>query len=89
MSVLLLEILGSLIRAGAALLSGYLITHHILTAAHGDQFTSEVTTHLMLALPILGALAWSIWQKYGQRTKLGAAIDTIAAMTAAQKRTGV
>lgn len=80
MNVLVMEILGGIIRAGAAALSGYLISHHLLQAADGDTFTAELTTHITLALPLLGAVAWSVGQKYGQRTKLGTAVEAIAAL---------
>lgn len=89
MTVLLWEIVGSLIRAGAAMLSGYLISHHLLTADKADTFTSELTTHVLLALPIVGAVAWSIWQKYAKQSTLGKVIDQVADMKAAQQRTSV
>lgn len=89
MSPLLWAVLGAVIRTGAAALSGYLITHHVLTADKADTFTNEVTTHVLMALPIVSALAWSIVQKYLQHAKLSKATDQVADMKAAQQRIGV
>lgn len=88
MNPFVLEILGSVIRSGATLLTGYLVTHHFLMADDGDKFATELTTHVMLLLPALGALAWSIYQKYAKNSKLGAALDTVAAMQSVQQKVG-
>lgn len=85
MTDLVLEILGGWIRAALMALTAYLVEHHVVTASQGDRLTSELFTYVMLALPGLGALAWTTWQKYRSYLKLTAAREAVSAIQAVQK----
>lgn len=74
MSALLLDILGTWLRAAAIALSAYLVEHHIVTSGQGDQLSMELARHLALILPAVLALAWgtmkNVWQKRAVLTAL-------------------
>jgi type VI protein secretion system component VasK len=72
------QVLGALVRALIVWGAGYL-------AAHGVTVSDSQTTQFVAwATPLLGALVWSIWQKYRGRQKLVVALSTPAVMTEKQ-----
>jgi hypothetical protein len=68
MNPLLVEALGSIIRAGLMILAGYLVKHGIWTDSDAANYVSAA------ALAIIG-LGWSIWQKYKNRLTLVTALS--------------
>lgn len=82
-------ILGGVARAALAALTGYLVTHHILTAAQGDSFASEALTHLMLVAPFAGAILWSVLQKYRSRIEFLTALDSPQGTTEARVKAAI
>lgn len=75
MGPLLLDILGTWVRAALVALSTYLIQHHIVTADQGDRLMTELFTHIMLTAPALAAVAWSMWAKYKGRIRFLTALE--------------
>ncbi len=75
MNAFYLEIVGSILRWLLSSLSAYAVAQHILTADQTDKLTSDLAYHLMLAAPAVGALIWSIVQKYRSRLQLLTALE--------------
>ncbi len=85
-SDILWPVVGGLVRAAAAALSGYLIAHHVLTQTQGESFIVAVVNHTAIAAPLILAAAWSVLNKYLHQTKLGTAIDAMKTAVAAQQK---
>ena len=73
---LLLQIVGTWVRAALTLLSGILIAHHAITAPQGEQLGSMLFSQILNALPGLVAQVWSMVQK----TKMAQKVQTALAM---------
>lgn len=74
MNPLVVDIIGTWVRAALVAISAYLIQHHIVTAQQGEALSSQVFTQVINSLPAIAALGWSMWQKYGARLKLVTAL---------------
>jgi hypothetical protein len=68
-------ILGAIVRALLASLSGYLVSHHVLTAAQTERLTDDVVQHAMMAAPVVVAIAWSVLAKYRSRIRFLTALQ--------------
>lgn len=75
MNPILAQILVGLTQWALAAAGGYLVAHHIITATQADSLTKDLLGHLALALPLLGALALTLWNKYRARVKLLVALQ--------------
>lgn len=67
MSPLVVEALGSIVRAGLQILAGYLVTAGIWQAEAAEKYVGAAALALI-------SLGWSLWQKYSMRTKLVTAL---------------
>lgn len=67
MNPLLVEALGSIVRAALQVGAGWLVGHGIWSQSDAEKYVGA----LALALITLG---WSIWQKHGMRSKLVTAL---------------
>lgn len=76
MNPIVLEILGVVLRFAMTSLSGYLVTHHILTADQGDKFTDAIVAHALLWAPGGLALAWALVVRYRGRIKFLTALES-------------
>jgi hypothetical protein len=74
---LYLEILGAIVRWAMTAIGSYLVTHHVLTADLADSLTRDVVRHAIIAAPLVGALALSIWQKIRSSRKLAGTVDQL------------
>ena len=63
MNPLLVEALGSILRAGLNIGAGYLVEHGIWSKSNAETYVGA----LALALISFG---WSLWQKYHMRLKI-------------------
>lgn len=92
MTSLLLDILGTWIRAGAIALSAYLVQRHLVTSQQGDRLSMELVTHLLLIAPAALGLLWgtmkSIWQRRAVLVALMPGIHTFDDVQA-QLKTGI
>lgn len=70
------QLLGLVVRAALMSLGTYLVTHHVMTAEQADGFTHDMFTHIMLAAPAIGALAWSAWGKVRGAKVLATALES-------------
>lgn len=68
------EILGSFIRWALAIVGGWLVQQGIWTAEDATKWITGLTLTLV-------ALAWSAWQKYGNRLKIVKALSTPGVMS--------
>ena len=66
----------ALVQVGAAFLGGVLVAHHVITTTQESTFITSLVTHAALALPVLGALALTLWQKYKGRLKMLIALQS-------------
>lgn len=64
-----LEILGALVRWLMALAGGALVARHVLTTDQADRLTSDVVRHVVLAVPIVAPIVWSIATKVRNRIR--------------------
>jgi hypothetical protein len=64
-----LEILGAIVRWLIGLGAGALVARHVLTADQGDRLTSDIVRHILLAVPIMAPIVWSIATKVRDRIK--------------------
>lgn len=71
---LVVNIIGTWVRAGLLILSTWLIQHHIVTAQQGEQLATALYAQALNALPGLAAIGLSIWQKYRSRLKIVTAL---------------
>jgi len=78
MTPLLAEFLGALARWALTFLGAALVEHHVITADQNDRFTNAIVEHVMMAAPLVAALAWSLWAKYRSRIKLLTALESEA-----------
>jgi hypothetical protein len=74
MQELILQIVGTWVRAGLTLSSGILIAHHVMTAPQGEQLSTMLFAQIVNALPGLGAQGWSMLQKYWAEQKFHTAL---------------
>lgn len=63
MNPLLVEALGSVLRAALNIGAGWLVAHGIWASSDAEKYVGAAAIALI-------TLGWSIWQKYGMRTKL-------------------
>lgn len=68
MNAVLAAALGSIVRAGLAILAGYLVRAGIWT---GSEATSYVMTGSLAVL----AIGWSLWEKYRSRVQFLTALQ--------------
>jgi hypothetical protein len=73
-ATILLQIAMALVQVGAAFLGGVLVAHHVITTTQESTFVASLITHAALALPVLGALALTLWNKYAGRRKFMTAL---------------
>ena len=71
---LVLQIIGSWVRAGLTLVSGFLIQKHIVTAAQGESLSTMLIDQITNSIPAIAAIVWSMWHKYASRSKLMTAL---------------
>lgn len=76
MNPIWLEIVGVVARWAMTAFSGYLVTHHILTADQSDRFTQAVVEHVLLWAPGALALAWGLIARYRSRIKFLTALES-------------
>ena len=81
MNPLVVDIIGTWVRAALLAISAVLIQHHIVTAAQGEALSTQLFTQIINSLPAVAALGWSMWQKYGSRLKLVTALTMPAGTT--------
>lgn len=72
------QIIGTVVRAALVWLAAWLATRHVTIS------DSQVLQLAAWATPLLAALAWSVWQKYGARQKQLVAQTMRAGVTEAQ-----
>lgn len=70
MNAILSQILIALAQTAIAFLGGILVEHHIISGAQEQTLIAWTVNHVILAAPVLGALAIGLWQKYIGRKKL-------------------
>lgn len=61
------EAIGSILRWVLAILAGFFVQHGIWSATDAEKYVATAAMALI-------ALGWSLWQKYGMRTKLHVAL---------------
>lgn len=81
MNPLYLEILASIARAALSLLSGYLVSRHVITADLGERVTAHVVEHVAIWAPAIAAVVWGIVAKYRGRVKFLTALESPAGTT--------
>ena len=74
MNPLLVEALGSIVRAGLNIVAGYLVTAGIWTSGDAEKYVAAA------ALAVI-SIGWSVWQKYGMRGKLVTALALPSGVT--------
>jgi hypothetical protein len=70
-----------LVEALGAILRHFLSAGAVWFVAHGIWKSSEAENYVSGLALFLLAVGWSIWQKYGMRSKLVVALSTASAMT--------
>jgi hypothetical protein len=74
MNPLLVEALGSIVRAGLNVCAGWLVAHGIWSSSNAEKYVGAAALALI-------SLGWSLWQHYGMRSKLITALATPATMS--------
>jgi hypothetical protein len=69
MNPLFSEAVGAILRAGLQVLAGYLVTRGIWTADAAETYVAGAAIGLL-------SLGWSLYQKYGMRSKLVTALSS-------------
>ncbi len=82
MNPLAVEAIGSVMRAGLNIAAGILVTHGIWTQGDAEKYVGA----LVLALISLG---WSLWQKFGMRSKLVTAMAMKAGVSENQVQAAI
>lgn len=82
MNPLLIEALGSIVRAALNIGAGWLVAHGIWSSSDAEKYVGA----LAIALLTLG---WSIWQKHGMRAKLVTAMAMPAGVSENQVQAAV
>lgn len=59
---------GSIIRAGLAVLAGYVVQHGLWTSSDAETYVAAATLAII-------SLGWSLWEKYGSQLKLVTALS--------------
>ena len=69
-------VLGSLVRAGLTMLTGFLLERHLVSKEIADQFVSDGVARVLIAVPAVLALAWSVWVKIRGRARFLTALQS-------------
>ena len=69
MNPLVLDIVGAVARWLIQGLGTWMVARHLLTPEQSDTLVSHASEQLMLALPGVLALGWSVWSKYRARLR--------------------
>lgn len=80
------DIIGSVVRAFMVYVGARLVDHHVLTDTQAETLSSHVVAMTIASAPIALSLAWSIWQKYVQRSKLAYALAGVEQAVDANQR---
>lgn len=70
MNAILTQILMALAQTAIAFIGGILVEHHVITGAQENTLIAWTVNHAVLAAPVLGAFALTLWQKYIGRRKM-------------------
>lgn len=74
-SPLFWELCGAIIRWALAVLGAWMVEKHIITADQSEAYVKAFTHDLLLAMPMIAAIAWSVIAKYRTRIKFLAALS--------------
>jgi hypothetical protein len=84
MNPLLVDIVGTWVRAALVALSSWLIAHNIVTNEQGQQVQTQLFTKIIESLPMVGAVLWSMWNKYQAKLHLNTALAMTPGSTVLQ-----
>lgn len=69
-----LEIVGAVLRWALTGLGMWLVQHHVINETQASSLAERAGTHLLLVLPLVAPLLWSLWAKVRARVKLNTAM---------------
>src|SRR4051812_10490330 len=75
MDPLYASFVGAIARWVVTLTIGFLVAHHIIAVDQTTYFVDGFTHKLVVALPLLLPLAWSLWGKYKGRVRFLTALQ--------------
>lgn len=82
MNPLLVEAIGSILRAALNIGAGWLVAHNIWQSSDAEKYVGAAALALI-------SLGWSIWQKYGMRSKLVTALAMPAGASENQAKAAI
>lgn len=82
MNPLLVEAIGSIVRAVLNIVAGWLVAHGVWASSDAEKYVGAAALALI-------SLGWSLWQKYGMRSKLVTAMALPSGMTENQVEAAV
>src|SRR3954463_8528584 len=81
MDPLYASFVGAIARWVVTLVIGFLVAHHIIAVDQTTYFVDGFTHKLVVALPLLLPLAWSLWGKYKGRVRFLTALQAAPGTT--------